>query len=150
MRRLGSTSSAAPAKSPLAGLATTHPVTLYSTKACEACDDARRLLNERGIPFREMSINDEQELELLKQAVGGSSVPALVVGDVIQRGYEPRSYHRTLDAAGYPKTGVLPPRNQAEPKESGRMNEPMEDSEPPQRPAGPYAPGNTKGTSTRK
>jgi hypothetical protein len=61
-----------------------------------------------------------------------------VVGGSVQQGYEERTYHRMLDAAGYPKTGVLPARAQEEPKA------PVTESaaaEPEPAPLGPYAPG---------
>jgi hypothetical protein len=31
-------------------------------------------------------------------------------------GFEQSAYHAMLDDAGYPRAGILPPRNQAEPK----------------------------------
>jgi glutaredoxin len=116
-----------------------NPVTLYSTRGCEACDAARSLLNERGVPFREISVNDEKELEELKKVVGSNSVPALIVGSFVQRGFEPGGYHRALDAAGYPKTGMLPPRKQTEPDPAAPQAEaPAAQGEAP---TGPYAPG---------
>lgn len=92
------------------------PVTLYSTPGCEACDEARKLLNARGVPFKEVSVADETTVEELKKSAGSTSVPALIVGSTVQKGYEEGTYQRVLDAAGYPKTGVLPARSQREPK----------------------------------
>lgn len=92
-----------------------HPITLYTTPGCGACDEARKLLNVRGVPFREISVTEDEQIEQLKKAVGSSSVPSMVLGSEVQKGYEAGTYHRALDTAGYPKTGVLPPRAQAEP-----------------------------------
>jgi glutaredoxin len=118
------------------------PVTFYSTRGCEACDEGRKLLNERGVPFREISVNDEKELEELKKAVGSNSVPALIVGSFVQKGFEPGAYHRALDAAGYPKTGMLQPRSQSEPAPSAPQGEaPAASGDEATTPAGPYAPG---------
>lgn len=115
------------------------PVTLYSAPACDACNEARNLLNARGIPFKEVSVTANEQLEELKKAVGSGSVPSLVVGSTTQMGFEEATYHRILDAAGYPKTGVLRPRGQNEPK----VAEPQAEVKPA--PAaeetGPYAPG---------
>ena len=113
------------------------PVKLYSTGACEACDSARELLNARGVPFSEVNVEDEASITELKKTVGSASVPTLVVGSRVQKGYEEGLYHRALDAAGYPKAGSAPPRNQTQPK----PGEPLED-EPEEAPAarGPYAP----------
>jgi glutaredoxin len=116
-----------------------YPVTLYSTPGCEACSEARKLLNERGVPFTENSVNNEKQLEELKAAVGSNSVPSLVVGGTVQKGFEEAVYHRVLDAAGYPKTGMVPPRTQTEPQPLQPQTEvkPLPDEALP----GPYAPG---------
>lgn len=118
------------------------PVTFFSTPGCEACNEARKLLNARGVPFKEVSVNDEKQLEELKKAVGSNSVPSIVVGSTVQKGFEEAIYHRILDAAGYPKTGILPPRTQDEPK----AVEPQAEVQPapPEPPTGPYAPGSRR------
>lgn len=116
-----------------------YPVTLYSTPGCEACDEARKLLNARGVPFKEVSVNDEKQLEELKTAVGSNSVPSVIVGGTVQKGFEEGAYHRILDAAGYPKSGIVPPRTQTEPQPV----QPQADVKPlpAEAPPGPYAPG---------
>ncbi|HVL36667.1 MAG TPA: glutaredoxin family protein [Burkholderiales bacterium] len=119
--------------------AKSFPVKLFSTPGCEACDLARSLLNTRGVPFAEVSVSDEASINELKNAVGSSSVPALLVGRSVQKGFEEGAYHRMLDAAGYPKTGILPPRSQREPQPPEAQPTPVKPVEPP--PArGPYAP----------
>jgi glutaredoxin len=119
-----------------------YPITLYTTPGCEACAEARKLLNARGLPFKEVSVADDAQLQELKKVAGSASVPALIVGSTVQRGYEPNLYHGMLDAAGYPKTGLLAPRNQAEPAPPAAPGapevKPVEESE---RATGPYAPG---------
>ncbi len=114
------------------------PITLYSTPGCEACGEARKLLNARGIPFKEVSIVEDSQIEELKKAVGSNSVPAMVVGRTVQKGFEEGAYHRVLDAAGYPKTGVLAPRNQGEPAPVQPGAAPVEPVAEPA-PAGPYS-----------
>jgi glutaredoxin len=114
----------------------TSPVKLYSTPGCEPCDAARSLLNARGVPFSEVSVADADSAADLKKTVGSNLLPALVVGSTVQKGFEEGLYHRTLDAAGYPKPGMLPPRSQAEPKPGQPAEEP-EDEAPG---SGPYAP----------
>ena len=125
------------------------PVTLYSTPGCEACDEARKLLNARGVPFKEVLVSDEKEIEELKQAVGSTSVPALIVGSTVQKGFEEAGYHRMLDAAGYPKTGFLPPRNQAEPQ-AGQPPQVTVKPAPEAPGLGPYAPGSPPQRSQKK
>jgi glutaredoxin len=115
------------------------PVTLYSTPGCEPCSAARKLLNARGVPFKEVSVIDDKQSEELKAAVGSNAVPSLIVGSTVQQGFEERIYHAILDAAGYPKTGTLPPRTQEEPKAPALQSDASPASE--EAPTGPYAPG---------
>lgn len=113
------------------------PVTLYSTPNCELCGKARALLNERGVSFKEVLVTEKQIDELVK-AVGANAVPSIVVGSTVQQGFAEGTYHSMLDAAGYPKAGVVPPRAQKEPS----LAEPKVQAEPAgETPRGPYAPG---------
>lgn len=92
------------------------PVKLYSSPDCGGfCDDARKLLNERGIPFNEVSVASSEQAEELKGLTGGTGVPVLLVGGSVQKGFAANSYHRALDAAGYPESGLLRPRHQKAP-----------------------------------
>ncbi len=126
-----------------------NPVTLYTTPGCEACGEARKLLNARGVPFREVSVDSEKDLDELKKTVGSNSVPSIVVGETVQKGFEETAYNRVLDAAGYPKAGILPQRRQAEPKAAGSQAEakPAPEEEAPR---GPYSPGAAPQRSQRK
>jgi glutaredoxin len=118
-----------------------YPVKLYTAVGCgAACDEARKLLNSRGVPFAEVSVSDESDIAELKSVVGSASVPALMVGSAVQKGFEQGAYHAALDSAGYPKTGILPPRRQAQPKppEVDQAAEGQSQEAPAVR--GPYAP----------
>jgi glutaredoxin len=117
-----------------------YPVTLYTTPGCDACTQARKLLNARGLPFSETSITENQQLEKLKEISGGTSVPVIVVGSTVQRGFEPGLYERMLDAAGYPKAGILPPRQQKAPAPAVQPAPEVKPAPEPERPTGPYAP----------
>jgi glutaredoxin len=119
----------------------TSPVTLYSSSGCEPCDLARRLLNARGIPFTEVSVASEAQLADLKKTAGSHSVPALVVGSNVYKGFEEGNYQRMLDSAGYPRAGILPPRTQAEPVlVDEKAADPVTKDEAEPAPLGPYAP----------
>lgn len=114
------------------------PVTLYSTPNCDLCNQARALLNARGVPFKEVSVVGESQNEELLAAVGANAVPSIIVGAAVQRGLEEGTYHRMLDAAGYPKQGELAPRDQQEPRPGPAQAEtPAAEATP----SGPYAPG---------
>src|SRR2546430_2276088 len=110
------------------------PVTLYTAADCDPCNDARKLLNSRGIPFKEVSVTEKEVNDLVKLS-GSASVPVIVVGSATQKGFEESIYQRLLDDAGYPKAGMLAPRSQ-QPPTPGAKPAPAE--EPPR---GPYAPG---------
>lgn len=118
---------------------TKYPVTFYSTPGCEACDLTRKLLNERGVPFKEHTVNDEASLAELKKSVGSNSVPSVTVGASVFKGFEESGINRLLDAAGYPKAGILPPRTQTAPVAAVPQPAEVKPVEP--EPAkGPYAP----------
>ena len=119
------------------------PVTLYTVPDCEGCNAARKLLNARGVPFKETSMTEAAQMEEFKQVVGGNTVPALIVGSTVQKGFEETAYQRLLDAAGYPATGILPPRNQAAPAPSTPALPEVKPVAQPDQPSGPYSPGAT-------
>ena len=116
------------------------PVTLYTAPECESCGAALRLLNVRGVPFREVSVIDEAQALALKQASGGLSVPTIAVGGSVQRGFEAGAYQSLLDIAGYPPAGTVPPRNQAAPKPPPAEGSAPAAEEPTAPATGPYAP----------
>ena len=123
------------------------PVKLYSAPSCEPCNRARSLLNARGIPFAETSVHDLETIDELKKAADTDRVPALVVGSDVVKGYDEGSYNVALDAAGYPKAGVLKPRNQQAPAVAS-ANKPPDEKKPeeaePEK-LGPYAPKPPRG-----
>ena len=121
---------------------TKYPVTLYTIPDCEGCNAARKLLNARGVPFKENNLADASHMEEFKQAVGGNSVPALIVGSTVQKGFEESAYQALLDAAGYPATGVLPQRSQTQPSPPTASLPEVKPVAEPEKPAtGPYSPG---------
>ena len=133
--------------------AKSFPVTLYTAKDCEPCGAARNLLNARGVPFREVLVVDEPQQAELKKVVGALAVPSVTVGSNVQKGFEESAYHSLLDIAGYPKAGILAPRNQAEPKPEPAPGvaeaKPAEDADATA--SGPYAPGSAStGVRARK
>lgn len=83
------------------------PVTLYLDAGCvEVCDQARSLLNKRGIPFTEKSLKTKEDIESFKRLSGINGVPALAVGKTFLSGFLASQWHSELDIAGYPK---IPP-----------------------------------------
>jgi glutaredoxin len=127
-----------------------YPVTLYTSPNCtDPCKAARDLLNNRGVPFSEIQVWEEESNAELKRVSGNNQVPTLKVGSTVQSGYEPSSYGALLDSAGYPAEGVLPAGTQTAPGSPEGYVAPdardLPKAEPvkPEPPAatGPYAPG---------
>jgi glutaredoxin len=135
----------------LAAARKNNPITLYSAPECgPTCNDARALLNKRGIPFTEISVTDNEKIEQLKKVSGEVRVPTLLVGTTVQKGYSASVYDGLLDSAGYPKAGILPARSQLSPEKAAEAAAKKAEDEQPK--PGPYAPGaapskqSTKGT----
>jgi glutaredoxin len=86
-----------------------HPVTLYTTARCDACDQGRALLRARGIPFAEKTVNTAEDQQQLHRIGGKDELPLLVVGGRQVTGFRPTVWHDALDAATYPRKTMLPP-----------------------------------------
>lgn len=87
-----------------------HPIILYVAPKCAPCNEAQALLSKRGIPYTEKDPQkDAAVAEELRKLTGELSVPALIVGKGAPlKGFESGEWEAALDAAGYPKTGVVP------------------------------------------
>jgi glutaredoxin len=85
-----------------------HPVTLYTTARCDACDQGRALLRARGIPYTEKTVdtlNDQQEQRRL---TGKDELPLLLVGSRRVVGFQSAGWQEALDSAAYPRQKMLP------------------------------------------
>jgi glutaredoxin len=104
--RAGYPSAAVHKPRPNVASASLPPVKLYTNSECtELCAAARSLLAERKVPFKEVEVETAESLDELQKVSGGMSVPVLLVGRTVQKGYEPATYQHLLDAAGFPKLG---------------------------------------------
>ncbi|HVE81485.1 MAG TPA: glutaredoxin 3 [Myxococcales bacterium] len=65
------------------------PVTIYTTQTCGFCIRAKQLLEERGIPFQEIDVSDDDEARarLVEKADGRRTVPQIFIGDLGIGGY---------------------------------------------------------------
>jgi len=94
-----------------------NPVVLYANACGPICDQARDYLNQRGIPFTTKDPAKEPEIALeLKNLVGAVEIPVIVVGKTHQKGFEASSWRSLLDAAGYPKTPLIPVKPKSNPQ----------------------------------
>ena len=84
-----------------------YPITLYASACGPLCDQARQLLNERGVPYsnKDPQASPEAQTEL-KKLTGRSSVPVLIVGSDKVDGFESGQWQAALDRAGYPKSAL--------------------------------------------
>jgi glutaredoxin len=101
------------------------PVTLYTHAECkDPCQMARDVLNKRGVPFKEVPVVSQQQIEDLKRLTGEMSVPVMVVGGQVEKSGTAAAFNQALDAAGYPPAGVVRPGNQTEPPTPAKAEKP--------------------------
>jgi glutaredoxin 3 len=64
-------------------------VILYTTLACVFCARAKQYLRERGIPYREIDITEDEAARdrVVELSRGQRTVPQIFVGDVHVGGY---------------------------------------------------------------
>jgi glutaredoxin len=84
------------------------PVKLYTTAKCVPCDQARTLLNTRGIPFTEKLVSNNDDIEQVRQISGDTQLPVLTIGRNKQKGFEADAWNAALTYAGYPESNQLP------------------------------------------
>lgn len=85
-----------------------HPVTLYTGEACAPCDEGRRLLQRRGVPYTERRVTTGDDAAALERLIGARTLPGLSIGAQPLRGYSEQDWTAYLDAAGYPRENRLP------------------------------------------
>ncbi len=108
-------SSAAPQDSlpfELRPIVSRYPVTLYVSADCTPCDEGRKMLRQRGIPFAEKLVTTVEEGDALLRLSGSRDAPTLMIGAQPLRGFSATSWNAYLDAAGYPQDSKLPPNYQ--------------------------------------
>ncbi len=92
-----------------------YPVTLYTSDGCSPCALGRELLSRRGIPFSERTVTTTEDSEALQRISGAGSLPLLTIGSQQIKGFSDSEWTQFLDAAGYPKTSLLPAGYRAPP-----------------------------------
>ena len=109
---LGGSGTSAPAvvlPAELQQAATRYPVVLYvSGASCTACESARQMLRQRGIPFAEKQVLNAADGDAFERITGARDVPSLGIGAQTLRGLSSEVWGSYLDAAGYPRESRLP------------------------------------------
>ncbi len=82
-------------------------ITVYVTTNCPYCVAAKRLLNSRGYPFKEIDLTDNTALreKLSKEQNGYRTVPMIFIGTTFVGGFDGLS---KLDREGRLKSMVEP------------------------------------------
>lgn len=90
-----------------AKVAEKFPVVLYIATKCDSCDLARAYLDKRKVPYTEKQVEGDLKVqEELKKKIGSLSVPTILIGEKVMKGYLESLLEGELDAAGYAKLEV--------------------------------------------
>jgi glutaredoxin len=77
-------------------------VRLFTHPQCGVpCEEAKTLLNGRGISYQEVAAVNPEALAELQKLSGGVNVPTLVVGQSVTTGWADTNFNKALDDAGY-------------------------------------------------
>ena len=85
-----------------------HPVTLYTAPECPPCDNGRRLLQQRGIPYAERRVVSTEDIQAFERLLGVRTLPSVTIGTQPLRGFAEADWANFLDAAGYPRESRMP------------------------------------------
>jgi S1-C subfamily serine protease len=79
----------------------TPEVTVYTTRTCVYCTQAKAWLRERGVPFREVDVSrDRQALLRMAQLSGQTGTPVITVDSQVVVGFDRLQLARLLPASG--------------------------------------------------
>ena len=90
-------------------IASKYPVTIYTTSNCGPCDSGRTLLASRGVPYTEKTVNTPEDQTAFARVSKDNSLPFMTIGGQQIKGFSDSTWTQYFDAAGYPKTSILPP-----------------------------------------
>jgi glutaredoxin len=85
-----------------------YPVTLYTAADCGPCINARLMLTQRGVPFTERTVSNNEDIAAYKKLNSDNNFPLATIAAQQLKGYEEGEWTKYLDAAGYPKSSTLP------------------------------------------
>lgn len=95
------------------------PVVIYTVPQCSSCDLARAYLDRRSVPFTDKDVAKDVALQKeLVDKTGSLTVPTIMVGEKIMRGYMESLLAGELDAAGYPRIETAQSSESSEESES--------------------------------
>lgn len=64
-------------------------ITIFTREGCAPCRNAKALLTERGLTYREVDVlsGPEEREEFLKRTPGATTVPQIIVNDLLIGGF---------------------------------------------------------------
>ena len=101
----------------LANAARNNPVVIYTAPGCALCDQGRKALNDRGIPFSEKTVISNDEITQFLKQMGGPVLPVMMVGHTKLTNYFPDQWTTALNSAGYPSSNIMPKSHKNPPAE---------------------------------
>lgn len=100
------------------------PVVVYTVPQCSSCDLARAYLDRRKVPFTDKDVAKDVTLQKeLVDKTGSLTVPTIMVGERIMKGYMESLLAGELDAAGYPRIETAQSSESPEQSESSESSE---------------------------
>ncbi len=92
--------------------ASRFPVQIFTTGQCLPCEQARKYMHDRGIPYTEKTVTTQEDIDAMKKVAKENILPMLFVGRQKFAGFTEASWSAMLDDAGYPSKSVMPPTYQ--------------------------------------
>ncbi|OOZ37040.1 glutaredoxin family protein [Solemya velesiana gill symbiont] len=80
---------------------TSPRVTLYSTRQCGYCRQAKAFLQKKKVPFAEYDVERNRRAFNEFHRAGGRGVPLIVIGNRSFNGFQPKQLEKALRAAGF-------------------------------------------------
>ncbi|MET0048321.1 MAG: glutaredoxin domain-containing protein [Sedimenticola sp.] len=76
-------------------------ITLYSTRNCGYCRQAKAFLQKKKLPFVEFDVERNRRAFTEFQRAGGRGVPLIVIGRKALNGFQPKQLEKALRDAGF-------------------------------------------------
>jgi glutaredoxin/transposase-like protein len=84
------------------------PITLYTSAACNVCEQGRTVLINKGFPYTEKTIHGNEDLKALQSQFKTQSLPVLTVGKTVLNGFSKAQWEEALSTAGYADAHRVP------------------------------------------
>ena len=75
-------------------------ITLYSTHSCPYCRQARQYLEDKGLRFQELDIQQNIRAQRMLARIGARAVPVIMIGDARVDGFDRKRLDSLLKRIG--------------------------------------------------